>query len=99
MYLIDTNIFLEIFLKQSKSKACKNFLNNNMGHLHITDFSLHSIGVILFRQHKEATFSRFIKDMLPKVNLIALPKTLYHEVIKSKQQWKSKAKIRNSILI
>lgn len=58
-----------------------------MGHLNITDFSLHSIGVILFRQSKEATFSKFVKDTLPKVNLITLPKTLYAEVLKSKHQW------------
>jgi len=49
MYLVDTNIFLEILLKQDKSKDCKDFLDKNMDQINITDFSLHSIGVILFQ--------------------------------------------------
>jgi len=50
MFLIDTNIFLEILLEQEKKEDCKKFLNDHIGNLHITDFSLHSIGVILFKQ-------------------------------------------------
>jgi predicted nucleic acid-binding protein len=49
MFLVDTNIFLEILLTQDKKAICKKFLDKNIGNLHITDFSLHSIGVILFR--------------------------------------------------
>jgi len=45
MYLVDTNIFLEIFLKQEKSNECKDFLNQNIQHLMVTDFTLHSIGI------------------------------------------------------
>lgn len=65
MYVVDTNIFLEILLKQTKSEECKEFLDKNIGELHITDFSLHSIGVILFKQHKDELFLKFIKDTLP----------------------------------
>ena len=39
MYLLDTNIFLEILLKQDKSDKCKAFLNDNIGLLNISDFS------------------------------------------------------------
>ena len=49
MYLIDTNVFPEVLLAQEKRELCKNFLNANIGSLYISDFSLHSIGVILFR--------------------------------------------------
>jgi len=49
MNLVDTNIFLEILLKQEKSEACKSFLSKNKGAINISDFTLHSIGVILFR--------------------------------------------------
>ena len=49
MYLVDTNIFLEILLKQNKSESCKAFLDKNIGAISISDFTLHSIGVILFR--------------------------------------------------
>jgi len=38
--------FLEIFLSQDKKESCKKFVDNNIENLNITDFSLHSIGVI-----------------------------------------------------
>ena len=28
MFLVDTNIFLEIFLEQTKEENCRDFLNN-----------------------------------------------------------------------
>jgi len=65
MYLLDTNIFLEILLNQEQKLACKEFINNNPDNLNISDFSLHSIGVILFRQNKAAAFSKFVSDILP----------------------------------
>jgi predicted nucleic acid-binding protein len=53
MYLADTNIFLEILLKQDKSVICKAFLYKNIDSIHISDFTLHSIGVILFKQNED----------------------------------------------
>jgi len=38
MFLVDTNVFLEILLKQDKREDCKKFLDNNIGNLNITDF-------------------------------------------------------------
>lgn len=61
MFLADTNIFLEILLEQDKKEECKRFLINNIGNLSITDFSLHSIGVILFRYNKEDIFQKFVE--------------------------------------
>jgi len=81
MYLIDTNIFLEILLKQDKSETCKAFLDKNIGVINISDFTLHSIGVILFKQNEEQTFLKFIPDTLPKTNLLSLPKNNYKEII------------------
>ena len=46
MFLVDTNIFLEILLGQDKKEVCKRFLDKNIGNLNITDFSLHSLGDI-----------------------------------------------------
>ena len=49
MYLLDTNIFLEILLQREKSKAAKHlFIANPSTDLFITDFSLHSIGCFPF---------------------------------------------------
>jgi len=77
MFLVDTNIFLEILLGQDKREDCKRFLDNNIGNINITDFSLHSIGVILFRYSKEDIFQKFIEDVMPDTNLLSLPKELY----------------------
>lgn len=86
MYLIDTNIFLEILLKQDKSEACKTFLDKNTDAINISDFTLHSIGVILFRQNEEQIFLKFISDILPKSNLLTLPKKNYEEIINLKSE-------------
>lgn len=81
MYLIDTNIFLEILLKQDKSELCKTFLDENINEISMSDFTLHSIGVILFRQEEAQAFKKFISDTLPKTNLLSLPKNKYNEII------------------
>lgn len=73
--------FLEILLKQEKSDSCKAFLDKNIGSINISDFTLHSIGVILFKQNEEQSFLKFISDTLPKTNLLSLPKNKYDEVI------------------
>ncbi len=65
MFLIDTNIFLEILLGQDKKEICNNFLNDHIDDLAISDFSLHSIGVILFKYRKQDVFLKFISDVLP----------------------------------
>ena len=85
MFLVDTNIFLEIFLDQTKEENCRIFLNNYIGKLIITDFSLHSIGIILFKYNKEDVFQKFIEDIVPNVKLLSLPMEKYIEVINVKK--------------
>lgn len=80
MHLIDTNIFLEILLAQEKGNLCKKFLNANIGSLYISDFSLHSIGVILFRNNREESYRNFINDILPNIRIAALPKRAYEDL-------------------
>jgi predicted nucleic acid-binding protein len=84
-FLVDTNVFLEILLSQDKKEHCKMFLNDNIGILNITDFSFHSIGVILFRYAKEDIFQKFIEDVIPNIQLVSLPIKLYMEVINAKR--------------
>lgn len=79
-FLVDTNVFLEILLNRSKKRGCKKFLNENIGELYITDFSLHSIGVILFRYNKRDLFLEFVKDVVPKANLMSLPAGSYSDL-------------------
>ena len=88
MFLVDTNIFLEILLGQEKKTICKKFLDDNTGNLNISDFSLHSIGVILFRHNKEEVFRHFIKDVLPKIWVLSLPGDSYLNVIETRESLK-----------
>jgi len=81
MFLVDTNIFLEILLEREKKESCKKFLDNNIGNLNITDFSLHSIGVILFRYDKEDIFRKFVEDVAPNTKLLSLPIWQYGEIV------------------
>ncbi len=85
--LIDTNIFLEILLNQEKKELCKDFLQENIDNLSISDFSLHSIGVILLRNKKEKTFSKFLKDILPKISILSLTKEKYIEILKFSKKY------------
>lgn len=64
--LIDTNIFLEIILEQTNAKQAKDLLavaTNPNHEFFITDYSLHSIGLVLFRAKKHDTFRKFLRDM------------------------------------
>jgi uncharacterized protein len=87
MYLIDTNIFLEILLSQEQSKKCKKELSEKIDTLHISDFSLHSIGVILFRYNNELIFNKFIADVLPIVDILTLSKKGYEKIAEVKQNF------------
>lgn len=80
MYLVDTNIFLEILLTQEKHETCKRFLDANSGNLYISDFTLHSIGVILFRNNKEDIFQKFADDVISKIKVISLSKESYKDL-------------------
>jgi len=84
MYLIDTSVFLEVLLIQEKRKICKDFLDLNVGNLYISDFSLHSIGVILLRNKKEDIFQKFTTDVIPNIDIITLPKDSYKRLVETK---------------
>jgi predicted nucleic acid-binding protein len=50
MYLVDTNVWLERLLAQQRAAEVARFLNDTPSeNLWITDFSFHSIGVLLTR--------------------------------------------------
>jgi hypothetical protein len=64
MYLLDTNIWLERLLDQDRSGEVDRFLSSVPSErLFITDFSLHSIGVILGRLGRMPAFCSFIQDL------------------------------------
>ena len=53
------------------------FINSHYTEIFISDFSLHSIGVILFRHKKHEIFSKFIRDMISKIRILNLPSSEY----------------------
>lgn len=64
-YLFDTNIFLEILLKQDSSEISKNLLNHkSLNVIYISDFTIHSIGVVLNRKSNIKYFDLFIDDLI-----------------------------------
>lgn len=79
-YLFDTNIFLEILLDQSKKDIAKKVLTDNIDSLFISDFSLHSIGVILIKQKQFKTFNNFLFDIIPHVTILSLEKEKYSDL-------------------
>ena len=65
MYLADTNIFLEALLEQEKKDDVQTFLQTiDLSEIFMTDFSLHSIGIILYRLKCSKLFSTFIGDII-----------------------------------
>ncbi len=73
--LLDTNIFLEIVLEQERATEAKSLMLAEGKHeFYISDYSLHSIGLLLFRRQKHETFRLFLQDVLDNagIGLISL---------------------------
>ena len=65
MYLVDTNIFLESLLGQNRTNEVQLFLQSiDLRTIFITDLSLHSIGIILFRLKNFPLFVLFLEDIV-----------------------------------
>ncbi len=61
---------------------------SQMGNIVLTDFSLHSIGVILFRHQAHQPFELFCQDILPNVSLQTLPSNQYPVVAQHAMTYK-----------
>ena len=76
MYLLDTNIFLELLLDQDKADEVELFLRMQPREkLHISEFSLYSVGIALLRRKLFDTFLQFLDDLILKggIRLLRLP--------------------------
>lgn len=63
--LIDTNIILEVILDQTRAKEARNLLVRTEEHeFFLSDYSLHSIGLLLFRRRQHDIFRQFLNDMI-----------------------------------
>ncbi len=75
-YLLDTNIWLERMLEQERAADVAELLARvSPGQLCMTDFTLHSIGVILHRLKQPQTFVQFVQDVLLEgaLSLLSVP--------------------------
>jgi len=84
MFLLDTNVWLERFLDRERSGEVKAFLDQTPSErLFITDFALHSIGIVLCRLGKAEAFLKFVRDAFVDgaVSLLRLePEDMQHVV-------------------
>lgn len=89
MYLLDTNIILEGLLQQERSDEVRNFLESTpIEYLFLSDFSLHSIGIILFGFNKHELFIAFFRDMvLDGVTVLTLSPTELSQLEKYAQSF------------
>ena len=63
MYLVDTNIWLERLLDQTRTEEVGRFLDRMPSHrFFITDFAFHSIRVVMNRLKRMDAFLRFVQD-------------------------------------
>lgn len=74
MCLIDTNIFIELLLEQRKSEDVRKFfIKQDSTNIFLTDFTLHSIGIILVGLNKIDIFNKFLKDIInSKITILSL---------------------------
>lgn len=86
--LIDTNIVLEVLLNQSHAKEAETLLTRIEAHdLFLSDYALHSIGNVLFRQKKYSVYHDFISDLITDagIQLLSLAET-EHSLIENVAQ-------------
>lgn len=63
-YLLDTNILLELLLAQDRADEVKTFLQTiPPAQFCLSEFSLYSLGIILFRHQHHREFLKMMKDL------------------------------------
>jgi predicted nucleic acid-binding protein len=84
MYLIDTNVWLERLLDQARSEEVGQVLSSAVAdQLLMSDFTLHSTGIILNRLGRRAVLPQFVDDLFVQggVTLVAVrPEAMYRLV-------------------
>jgi uncharacterized protein len=84
MYLVDTNIWLERLLEQTRADEVGLFLDRiPSDQLYITDFAFHSIGVILTRLKRKAVLLDFVEDVFMNgaVNVVSVKAKDIHSLV------------------
>jgi len=91
MFLLDTCIVLELLLDQEKAGEVERFLHNiSPDLLHLSEFSLYSLGVILLRRQAFDVFLQIVDDLLLTggVSLVRLGPENMDEVVRVAQSFR-----------
>jgi predicted nucleic acid-binding protein len=65
VYLLDTSIILELLLDQEKADDVEQLLRETqLGRLHLTEFTLYSIGIVLIRRKRQDAFLQVVDELL-----------------------------------
>ncbi len=84
MFLLDTNIWLERLLGQGQAEVVGELLDTlSPSEMCMTDFTLHSIGVICNRLKQRDVFVKFVDDVLidSNVRLVSIPANKMQRVV------------------
>jgi uncharacterized protein len=90
MYLVDTNIWLERLLDQERSAEVAQFLTLvPTDRLCMSDFSLHSVGVILHRLGRASVLLEFIADVFGEggVSLVSVAPEAFDRLVAVAQEY------------
>lgn len=90
MYLVDTNIWLEILLEQKKSWEAKLFFERvETENIHITEFSVYSIGIILSKYKKTNVLRNFLFDLIYEsaIDVIRLKDEDHFKIIEAMENY------------
>lgn len=89
--LIDTNILLEIILEQDKAAEAGDLLSRTEEYtFFISDYCLHSVGLLLFRRKRHKTFWQIVEDLILNagVEVVSLSAEEMESVVNVAQKFK-----------
>ena len=70
---MDTNVFLELLLEQARSAEARQLLEKiEANEFFVSDYALHSIGMLLFRRKQSEVFRRFLADVNTSLTMVSL---------------------------
>ena len=89
MFLVDTNVFLEVLLEQKNHLEAEKFLQSVPSEfLHVSDFSLYSVGIILTKLKKPEVFRIFSADLMDSgVTLLRLSPIEFDALVRAIQEF------------
>ena len=80
--LVGTNVFLEVLLAQTKAKEAQDLLKKtNLHQFFVSNYALHSIGLMLLRRKQADMFRQFLSDVEAGMTMVSLALDELREVI------------------